>query len=93
MGWAELNNGELLRACAEGEFDAFVTVDRNLRFQQNIARLGVPVLELHAVSNDASELAKLAPSFEAALEQTRTHALVAVHPNGRIEPEVERQLR
>ena len=33
MGWAGIKNGRLL-AAAEKEFDVFVTVDRNLSFQQ-----------------------------------------------------------
>jgi hypothetical protein len=36
MGWSSLSNGDLLRA-AEGRFDALVTTDRNLRYQQNLA--------------------------------------------------------
>jgi hypothetical protein len=32
-GWAGLKNGELLRAAA-GQFDAFITVDRNLPAQR-----------------------------------------------------------
>ena len=35
MGWASKKNGELL-ALAEAEFDVFVTVDRNLSFQQDV---------------------------------------------------------
>ena len=31
MGWTTLKNGELL-ALASGQFDVFVTVDRNLSF-------------------------------------------------------------
>ena len=45
-GWSDLKNGELLaRAEAEG-FDALVTTDQNLRYQQNLSgrRLGVVVL-------------------------------------------------
>ena len=34
MGWAGIKNGRLL-AAAEKEFDVFVTVDRNLSFQQH----------------------------------------------------------
>ena len=30
MGWSGINNGELLGR-AEGEFDAFITADKNLR--------------------------------------------------------------
>ena len=36
MGWGHLSNGDLLRA-AEKQFDAFITTDRNLRYQQNLA--------------------------------------------------------
>jgi hypothetical protein len=36
MGWAELDNGALL-AAAERDFDALVTTDRNLRYQQNLS--------------------------------------------------------
>ena len=35
VGWAGIKNGELLSR-AQSQFDAFVTVDRNLAFQQNI---------------------------------------------------------
>jgi len=35
LGWAALKNGELL-ARAEHEFEAFVTVDRSLPFQQDL---------------------------------------------------------
>lgn len=35
MGWSTKKNGELL-ALAEEYFDVFVTVDRNLSFQQNV---------------------------------------------------------
>jgi len=37
-GWQGKENGELLRA-AEQEFDAFVTMDKNLEYQQNLQAL------------------------------------------------------
>ena len=45
MGWSVLSNGDLLDA-AEAQFDAFVTMDENLRYQQNLAgrRLAILVL-------------------------------------------------
>jgi hypothetical protein len=36
LGWTDLDNGRLLTA-AESEFDALVTTDKNLRYQQNPA--------------------------------------------------------
>jgi hypothetical protein len=42
MGWRAVRNGELL-SLASAEFDVFLTVDRNLAFQQNVAGLGIAV--------------------------------------------------
>ena len=50
MGWAIIENGELL-ALAEKEFDVFLTVDRNLSFQQNLPRFNLAVIVLRAPSN------------------------------------------
>ena len=43
MGWSAIKNGELLELASE-RFDAFVTVDRNLAFQQNARSLSIPVI-------------------------------------------------
>jgi len=44
-GWGELRNGDLLRM-AEERFDAFVTSDKNIRYQQNIAGRRIAILVL-----------------------------------------------
>ena len=46
MGWAELENGELLRAAETGGFRLMVTCDQNISYQQNMAgrRLALVVL-------------------------------------------------
>ena len=43
LGWSSIKNGELI-ALASTSFDVFVTVDRNLAFQQNIDDLRLPLL-------------------------------------------------
>lgn len=45
MGWSGLENGALLRS-AEEAFDALITTDQSLRYQQNLAgrRLAIVVL-------------------------------------------------
>jgi hypothetical protein len=45
MGWMQLSNGALLRA-AEAQFDVFITTDRNIRYQQNVAGLRLAILIL-----------------------------------------------
>ncbi len=48
MAWAGVKNGKLL-ALAASEFDAFLTVDKNLPYQQNLTSLPIAVLVLDAV--------------------------------------------
>lgn len=60
MGWATIKNGELL-ALAENEFDVFITVDRNLSFQQNLSKFQIAVVVLQAHSNRLADLRPLAP--------------------------------
>jgi hypothetical protein len=46
MRWATIKNGDLL-ALADKQFDVFVTVDRNLSFQQNLDAFPIAVVVLH----------------------------------------------
>ncbi len=62
MGWAGIKNGVLL-TLAEKEFDVFITVDRNLSFQQNLPKFNVAVLVLHATSNRLADLKPLVPKI------------------------------
>jgi hypothetical protein len=52
-----------LLAQAAREFDAFVTVDRNLAFQQRPANLSLPVIILRARTNRLVDLLPLVLSL------------------------------
>ena len=55
LGWLGIKNGELLRrAC--GVCEVFITLDRNLEFQQNIKVLPFGIVLVHARSNRMSDL-------------------------------------
>ena len=45
-GWDALSNGDLLAAAEAAGFDVFVTADKNMRYQQNLAgrRIALVVL-------------------------------------------------
>lgn len=45
MNWGELKNGALLKE-AEAQFNAFVTTDKNLKYQQNLAGRKLAILVL-----------------------------------------------
>ena len=65
-GWSGIKNGKLL-ALAGASFEAFVTVDKNLPYQQNAASLPIAVLVLDAVSNELTYLLPLVPALECEL--------------------------
>jgi predicted nuclease of predicted toxin-antitoxin system len=65
-GWSGIKNGKLLALAATG-FDALITVDKNLPYQQNTSKLPIAVLVLHAASNELPYLLPLVPALEAAL--------------------------
>lgn len=71
MGWATIKNGRLL-ALAEKEFDIFVTVDRNLSFQQHLPKYKIAVLVLRAPSNRLVDLRPLVPKMVAAFPHLKT---------------------
>lgn len=66
MGWAGIKNGALIEL-AEDAFDVFVTVDRNLAFQQSIPSYDIAVIVLRAVSNRCKDLAPFGPKVIEAL--------------------------
>lgn len=61
MGWASIGDGELLRRAAAAGFGALVTVDRNLEYQQHVAKGGPGVVVLVARSNRLIDVGPLAP--------------------------------
>lgn len=62
MGWAGIKNGQLL-ALAVIKFDVFITVDRNLSFQQNLLTFNITVIVLQAPSNRLADLKPLVPKI------------------------------
>jgi len=77
MGWNTIKNGELL-ALAAKEFDVFVTVDRNLSFQQNVSALLIAVIVLRARSNRLADLRRLLPDLLAAIPAAKIGAVTVV---------------
>ena len=60
MGWVGLKNGDLLKR-AESQFNVFITADKKLRYQQNLAntRLAIIVLPTNQVTVVAMLLATI----------------------------------
>jgi hypothetical protein len=67
MGWTTIKNGALLTLASQ-RFDVFVTVDRNLSFQQNLDSVSLAVIVLRAKTNRLADLRPLVPSLLVAIE-------------------------
>lgn len=78
MGWAGKKNGELLALMAANGFEVLLTVDQNLRHQQNLAAAGVAVLVLVAATNRLADLLPLMPAAGAALATIRPGDVIEV---------------
>ncbi len=72
-----MKNGVLLRA-ASGNYDVFITVDRNLPFQQNIGSLQIAVLLLLADGITYDDLKPLVPELLASLGTIQPGQLLRV---------------
>jgi hypothetical protein len=66
-GWSGIKNGELLRRM-NGQYDALVTMDRSIEFQQRIATLRFGIVLVRARSKRMQDLMPLVPSIRSALD-------------------------
>src|SRR5438046_7907900 len=71
IGWAGIENGELLRRAVEAGFDVLVTMDSNMVHQQNIGRYQIAVVALRAQSNRLANTRPLMPTLLAVLPQVK----------------------
>lgn len=68
-GWNEKRNGELWTLMITEQFNALLTFDKNLQFQQNFKKYSFPVLVLSAEDNSYFTLAKLIPQIKIILSK------------------------
>jgi hypothetical protein len=78
MGWSGVENGELLHRAATAGFDAVVTNDRGLEYEQNLAALPVAVVVVLTSANTIEALRLTFPALLAALSSLRPCEFVKV---------------
>src|SRR5690348_12216898 len=54
-GFRGKENGKLL-SLAEESFDVLVTIDKNIRYQQNVGNRKIAILILRSISNDLDDI-------------------------------------
>lgn len=76
-GWDGLKNGKLL-AQAATRFDVLLTVDRNIKHQQNLAKHDIAIIVIVAHNNRLPTLLPYVPEIEKALQSIKAGELVEV---------------
>jgi len=76
MNWLGLSNGRLLDAAAD--FDLFITVDKNLVKQQQLAGRRLAVVVLRVPSNKIEDISPLVPQVMALLADFKPGTVTVV---------------
>lgn len=67
-GWPGKKNGELIKLMISEGFDALLTFDKNIQYQQNLNKYLLPILVLNASDNSYSIISKLALKIKITLD-------------------------
>ena len=84
MRWEGLKNGKLLGEAQVAGFDVFLTVDQNIRYQQNLQGRAIAVVVMIANGITVEDLRPLLPAVE--------ETLALVQPGQLYEVSTERTL-
>ena len=76
-GFSGKENGELL-ALAEEHFDVLITIDKNIRYQQNMTGRNIAILVIRTASNDLDDILPHIPLALAALQSLKPGQVVEV---------------
>jgi hypothetical protein len=68
-GWSRTKNGALLRAAESGGFDAFLTADQSIQYQQNLSNSKLRIIVFQALSNRIEHIRPLMPQAIDALNE------------------------
>jgi predicted nuclease of predicted toxin-antitoxin system len=78
MGWLGKKNGELLGLVVFNGFDVFVTIDKNLRHQQNLERVDLIIFLLLAINNRRETLHALVEKIKDKIKEGNLQKLTEV---------------
>ena len=78
MNWSGLENGELLAKAAPAGFDALITKDSGIRYEQNLASLPLSLVVLTAKTNKIEDIAPLVPQLLRELNHLKAKSVLRI---------------
>ena len=76
-GFSGKENGELI-ALADEHFDVLVTIDKNIRYQQNMTGRNIAILIIRPASNDLDDIRPHVPNALVALQSLKPGQILEV---------------
>ena len=77
-GWTGISNGKLLQLLIENQFDALLTFDKNLQYQQNFTKYSISVIVLNAPDNSYMTLRKMVQKINDVLRTELKHGSIEI---------------
>jgi len=84
MRWEQLQNGDLLKAASDASFEAFISIDKNLRYEQNLKKLPIAIIVLDSISNALPALTPFAPHVLQLAQAPLARMLYTIAPDGTV---------
>lgn len=80
-GWNGRKNGELLGLMTLEGFDAFITIDKNLQYQQNISKFPITLFILDAPNTKIGTLLPYIENLKLVLNETKENQIQIIETN------------
>ncbi len=80
MEWNGIKNGQMLLLLKEHSFDAWIVVDKNIPYQQNLLNLPCLIVVLNVYRNTLQYLLPLIPPILEVLQKDTTSNVVVIEP-------------
>ena len=84
MKWEQLRNSGLMSIAAGAGFEVFITIDKQIEHQQNLAALSLPVVVVDAKSNALPALLPFTPFLRDLFASSLERALYIVEAGGNV---------
>jgi hypothetical protein len=78
LKWSGTKNGALLAKAEKAGFEAMITMDDGVEYQQNLKDISIAVVILVASSNDIDDLLPLLPALRRVLRKPRPGRVVRI---------------
>ncbi len=79
MNWSGIKNGELLEKATKSGFDVMITLDKNLKNQQNLPKFDIIFILLRAADNKPATIQTLVPKIKEVLSKSISNNYIEIN--------------